>query len=749
MRIIIAILLLLSLSACNPAKYVGEGDYLLDKVKVKVDCKTVNSSELKRYVKQKPNTRIFDAFRFNLRVYNLSGRKDKWINNFLRSRGEAPVIFDEFHYANSINSLKSYMAMRGYRDASVEAVIDTVSARRIRLKYLVSCGQPHLIGDLSYSSNNDTIQEILKNSMNHSMLKEGSRFDIEMHDKERARLAYLMQSKGYYDFIKSDVKFMVDTTLGRDKIHDSLVISVRKDETQNNLQEYRVRNIKVYPNYTLTVNGSRYLQTAIVDSSKLGCYHFYYGSEVRIKEETLLGRISIRPWGSYDITKVENTRFALSQLKQVNVVKIDFEKVGEGLIDCIISLSLNSQQSYMVDLEGTNSSGNIGGALKLSYVHRNVFKGAEQLTSSLRLSREARAMKQGFSGNYADEVGVRTELEYPHFLLPILGRVLRDKIKSRTVVELSYDWQLQPDYKRTIITGSFGYRWRRNALWSHQYKLIDLNYINIHSISRELQENIANSYLFYSYQDHLISAGGYTVTFNNQGVRGVTSPTFFMANIEMAGNVLLGVSKVLDNEKLGDSYKVANIPFAQYVKFDLKLSYNKYINHANNLVFRIGGGIGIPYGNSEVLPFERRYFAGGANDVRGWNVRALGPGSYSFSDFNYYNQTGDIQLQGNVEYRYHLIGVIEGALFLDAGNVWTLRKYPEQPGGDFEFNNFYKQIALSWGTGLRLDFDYVVLRFDLGVKLHNPALAGGNKFRFKQLTYNDDLAFHFAIGYPF
>lgn len=734
--------------ACNPAKYVGEGEVLVDRVKVRADVKHVDETQLKLHIKQNPNLRIFDIYRLKLRMYSLSGKKDTWLNKTLRSIGEAPVIFDNVLHANSIQGITDYMAMRGYQHAEVTATIDTVKRKRVKIEYRVKGNTPYRIGKLVNNVTNDTIKKIISSEAQASLLKEGRLFDIQKHDQERNRIAVLMNEQGYYDFTKSDIGFVVDTTLGDYFVNDSMVIMHHVDHTSDNFRAYTVRNIEVYtsPFHSQDIDSSK---LDLVERDTVGDYFFNFLKGIKIRKEILLGRIYILPGTRYNVGDVEQTVFSLSELSQVSIAKVNFVKVGEGLLDCNIILNLAPQQSYAVDLEGTNSSGNIGGGVKLAYQHRNIFGGSEHSSTTLSVSREARTIKGDLSGEYATEFGVATELEYPEFLLPIWGKKLRRKIKSKTVFELAYDWQSRPDYRRTVINASYGYRWRKNPLWRHQYKMIDLNYVNIHDISPAFQENISDSYLLYSYQDHLISAGSYTLTFNNQAAKRYKNSTFFRTRVETAGNALFGLSALLDNEQVNGSYKVGDIPFAQYIKFDVNYAYNKYINKSNNIAFRLGAGCAVPYGNMNVVPFERRYFSGGANDVRGWQVRSLGPGSYHSPEFNYYNQTGDIQLQANVEYRFDLVSLLEGAVFCDAGNVWTLKAYEEQPGGKFIFSDFYKEVALAYGAGLRFDFDYIILRFDFGFKLFDPSREESDKWRVKSFNYDKDVAFHFAIGYPF
>ncbi len=448
-------------------------------------------------------------------------------------------------------------------------------------------------------------------------------------------------------------------------------------------------------------------------------------------------------------------------LKEYRLVNIFFSEPDSvwntpdlsSRLDCHIQLTQLSQQSFNVELEGTNTAGNLGGALNLIYTHRNLFHGAEQF--SIKLKGAFEAMTQ-FSSKLTStrEYGFETSLRLPKFLLPFLKKEeFIKKYSPTTTILAAYDYQNMPLYTRTIANATFGYTWAARNYRTHIVNPVQLNLVKLLSIDSTFQKTIlASSYLAYSYRNVMILGGNYSFIFNNQKLQKVTRDYWFIrVNAEASGNVLSLVSGLSRVPKKSGSYNIFGQPFAQYIRSDIDLRYNVILNDISSIVYRGFFGIGVPYGNSVAIPFEKQYFGGGANDIRAWQVRSLGPGSYKSDATGFINQTADIKLEGNAEYRFKLFWILEGALFLDAGNIWAIREDQSRPGAKFELNKFYNDIAVGTGTGLRFDFKFVTGRVDLGIKLRDPAIMDASKWIFVSQRYNfrDDFTVVFGIGYPF
>nr|WP_229130343.1 BamA/TamA family outer membrane protein [Ancylomarina sp. 16SWW S1-10-2] len=454
---------------------------------------------------------------------------------------------------------------------------------------------------------------------------------------------------------------------------------------------------------------------------------------------------------------------ALNQYKFVNIrfeVDTDSENAKEGNLNCFVQLSPFKKQSYVIEVEGTNSSGNIGFAGKLNYQHKNLLRGAEVLDvrfSSATESVRSNDNKNFFSREYGGEISLST----PKFILPFFNaNGFRKKYNPTSKLSLSYSYQKRPDYVRTQADASFGYNWKSSKYLTHKLNLIELSFVEVNNLSQDFIDDITNLYIANSFTDHIISTTRYSLVYNNQNLNKLGSYSYLRFNFETAGNTLKAIDQLLgskknydydDNGELeGTYYDLLGIRYAQYLKVDIDYRYNKYFNRANSLVGRFFMGLGYAYDNLEVLPFEKSYFSGGANGIRAWQVRSLGPGSYSNDEAVYPNNTADFKLEGNLEYRFKLIWKFEGAMFLDAGNIWAISPKDNRVGAKLTMKDFYKEIAIGTGIGTRVDLNFILFRLDLGLKLRDPSLAtdkrwiiGNRAFKFSQLTYN------IGIGYPF
>ena len=424
------------------------------------------------------------------------------------------------------------------------------------------------------------------------------------------------------------------------------------------------------------------------------------------------------------------------------------------MLDCLIQLQTNKPSTLSFQPEGTNTAGDLGAAATLTYQNRNLFRGAEGLSVELRGAYEAIKGLEGYSNQNFVEYSLETKLRFPRFIAPFLTNVHRRAINATSEVSLLYDLQNRPEFHRRLLSASWRYRWTpQDKQYQYQLDLLDLNYVFMPWVSETFRKlylddvSSRNAILSYNYRDLFITKIGFGFMFNNGRIA-------LKTNVETSGNVLNMTSNLFGAKQNDQGQKmIFNIAYAQYVKGDIDVTRYIRLDYSNQLVFHFGLGIAYPYGNSTLLPFEKRYFSGGANSVRGWSVRGLGPGKYKGNDgrIDFINQTGDMKLDLNMEYRTHLFWKLDGALFVDAGNIWTLRAYDDQPGGQFTLKDFPDQIAASYGLGFRFNFDYFIVRFDLGMKAVNPAYEVEDEVHFPIVRprLSRDFAFHFAVGLPF
>ena len=433
------------------------------------------------------------------------------------------------------------------------------------------------------------------------------------------------------------------------------------------------------------------------------------------------------------------------------------------MLDAFILLTKGKSQTVSVSLEGTNSEGDLGFGIATTYQHRNIARGSETLSAKFGINYESISgdMSGLINNRYAEYSG-EVNINFPKFIFPFLKKSFRQKIRANTEFGTSFTYQERPEYTRVIAGAGWKYKWtERGSMINHVFDLLDINYVYLPKKTDSFLDEIApdNPLLRYSYEDHFIMRTGYSFYYTNkQSSTGIGNVVYqpniytFRAGIETAGNLLFGISRLSKQKKdpNAQAYKIFGIQYSQYVKLNADYSLNHSFDRRNSLVFHIGAGVAIPYGNTTILPFEKRFYAGGANSVRGWSVRTLGPGSYNANNSvsSFMEQCGDIRLDMNVEYRAKLFWVFELAAFIDAGNVWTIRYYENQPGGEFKLNEFYKQIAAAYGLGLRMNFNYFLLRLDCGMKAFNPA-KGQERVPLIHPDFKRDFAVHFSIGYPF
>lgn len=702
--------ILLLTTACSTGKYVQEGEYILDKVAVVSDQSDYNAAPLSQYVRQKEKPKLFSLFR----------------NPFSRK----PVIYDTLQARLSCQDLMTAMQNEGYMNADVSLYTET-KGKKLKATYLLHPGQPFLIGKVNYNIQDEGIQQLLHlDQTDNQQIKPGMRFTVETLDNERKRIAGLLSDNGYFRFNKDFIHFTADTVMGRKDI--ALTLQLRKYKSNSNSPE---------------VDHTRYLIRDVLFQSN-------DSDRIHLRKQVLLNATAIKAGRPYDASALQRTYNNFARLQAVKYTNIKFAEVPDtNLLDCHIQISTNKPSTISFQPEGTNTAGDLGAAASITYTNRNLFHGSEQLSIEFRGAYEAITGLEGYQDQNYTEFSVETKLVFPRFLAPFLSKSFRRRQTASSEWAVSWNFQNRPEFHRRVFSSAWRYRWSEpKHHLNYRFDLLDLNYVYMPWISstfkRDYLDNAENrnAILRYNYEDIFIMKAGFTVSYTD-GVDAVR------ANFESAGNLLNGVSKGFGFKTNSQGqHTLFNIAYAQYVKLDFDYTHLFQFDERNALALHAGLGVAYPYGNSTVLPFEKRYFSGGANSVRGWSVRELGPGKFKGTDgrIDFINQTGDVKLDLNAEYRSSLFWKLQGALFIDAGNIWTLRNYAEQPGGQFKFTEFYKQIAASYGMGLRLNFDYFILRFDMGMKAINPAYESEKEhWSIFHPKLSRDFDFHFAVGLPF
>ncbi|MBN1821824.1 MAG: BamA/TamA family outer membrane protein, partial [Prolixibacteraceae bacterium] len=630
--------------------------------------------------------------------------------------------------------------------------------RKVNIEYIVTPGKPYIINKINYHFQDSTLRKLFLTDTTTKIISKGQLFDVTYLEEERNRITNLFKNHGYFDFGKELIYYLVDTT----RVNIDMYIN----ELSRTQKQYYIRNVNFYLIQGTSKTDNNNASSVSIDTVYYQNYKFIIDSRYKYNPDLFVRFSSLKPGNLYRLDDVKKTFNALSELNQFRYVNIQFQKdenSGSEQVDCFVNLAPMYKQSVSFDIEGTNTSGNMGVAGNLNFQHRNLFRNAEIFRINLKGAMEHQQWidKNNVINDFnTREVGIESSVTIPRLMGPGNWFSFFDKYLPQTVITLGYNYQDRPDYTRTISNFKMGYNWKTSENIWHTFNIVDFNMVNLYAFDAEFIDQIKDLYIKSSFTDHLIFATNYSVVFNTQVINQHKDYKYLKFSFESAGNLLNLFSKAFGSDKnissdttgikTSDYYEIFNTRFAQYIKSDIEFRYGYMIDQYNSIVGRIFGGVGVPYGNFDVLPFEKKYFTGGANGIRAWQVRSLGPGTYKAPAGAYPNQSSDIKIEANLEYRFRLIKMLEGAIFLDAGNIWAINDRDNREGAKFELNKFYRQFALGTGTGFRFDFNYFIFRLDLGMKLRDPAQESGNGWIIgNRKLNNDDFNISFAIGYPF
>ena len=779
--------LLFFLVSCNPTKNVPQDEYLLKSYQIEIDNKSISKEQTKSYIRQKPNKKIVGV-RFHLWLYNSSklNKTNGW-NKWLRKNGEEPVIWQQHLTDASIEQLNLYFINKGYHYAHIRDTVIVKKKRKVAVIYDIKTGWPYTVKNITYSIPDTSIARLILADTVHSLMKHGMLFDRDILKQETKRIETNLKNKGYYSFASDYIGYVIDSTNLNRKVNLRLTIKPHTEKTLDNqviavpYPIYNIRSLKVNANLNMqNMMGTANIQKTVSDTLRHGEISMIIPKNFPVKASTIKSATFIFPDSLYRISNMNRTYQHLNGLRNFQLITHEFtEYQGQtGLpvrgLDCSINLLPFMRQGYNWELEGTISEGNMGGGVRLVYHNKSLFGHAEYFDLKLRgLIETASGEKNLQFAKPKIEYEAEATINIPKFLLPIRSEHFTQKYNPKTMFSILYNFQQYPKYYvRTIFSASFGYNWRGSDVITHFVKPLDVYFVQLPR--SELNENFETMlnrypYLKNSYQSHMVVSSSYTFV-KDMRLKTRDNAFFVRANFETAGLLLDAAYRMAGQKKQPEeSYEMFGNDFSQFVKGDVDLRHYFTINGNNRMVARLFTGVGWPYGNSKkvvadddgnlqtvvAMPFEKKYYAGGANSMRGWHLRSLGPGSYKDSvTYTYPNNTGDIKLEANLEYRFKLVWRMEGALFMDAGNVWDSNKDNNRSGANFSFDRFYREIALSGGLGFRFDFTYVVIRADLGMKLRDPAGSGRWTFEPKpdgsnRITWGNDFCLSIGIGYPF
>ncbi|MBN2892402.1 MAG: BamA/TamA family outer membrane protein [Bacteroidales bacterium] len=699
---------------------------------------------------------------------NENKKKDVFaVYEFLRRIGQKPELFDTMLVNYSTRQIGVYLKNQGYFNSKVDTTFK-FKKKRVKITYTIKSGKPLKISSVAYNFPDSAIE------MQNFFIKEdykfkpGKNFDVGELENFRTNLATKFRDNGFYYFSKQLISYKLDT-IGKYE-NATLFVNFNNNINKKVYEKWKIRDIYIHSDYdanlALQDPGAYYnhLDTAEI-SRDLFIYNQIQFKQQVVKPRLILNEIYIYPDSLYKLKYTKSTYSHLSKFKIYKLTNIQFQEVTNdstgNYLDCDIQLTPDKKKSIIFDLESTNTSVSVGAAGNTMFSHKNLFHGGEVLDVKLQLALEKQKTQDStakfFSFN-TQEYTFDMKLTVPRVLVPqkiisiFKNSYFIQQNNPKTIISTLFSYQNRPEYNKIQAVLGYEYYLKSSDFSSHIITPARISSIRVPKMDPDFQEWVNKAMLQESYEDHFIIGSKYSYTFSNQGTKG--NNFYLQTNLSWAGNVLYALSKPFNLDTLGNAYilPVVQTPYAQYVKADFDFRYYFKTPDENQLIWRIFTGVAVPYGNSNLLPFGEKYFVGGANSIRAWQARSLGPGEYTQPDgYNFSNQTGDIKLELNLEYRFNVVNFLEGAVFIDAGNIWAINSYDSRIGGIFFVDDFYKQIAIGTGFGLRLNFNFFVFRTDIGIKVVDPAAAEGQRLipLFRNYDLNNDFTINIAIGYPF
>ncbi len=699
--------------------------------------------------------------------------RESWIQN-----GEPPAILDSSQIKLSEEQIKKFLLTKGYFVSKVkDSVVVYKSKKKAVVYYKLDAGAPYQIKNIKYMVEDPTLEYFIMQDTIHSLIKRGMRYDVDVLTKERDRISKQQRNEGYFKFGPEFVFFLVDTNLAGDYVNievDIKELSYHPDNKPDTTlytthTRYHINNIYVITDYDIFNRNKQYNDTAIYDDLT-----FLYNKKLLFRMKDINNKIFFYKGELFNNDRVEGTYMRLTSMKAFKSIAINFkeDEKKKDYINSYVLMSPSYKQNFSIATDGTNTSGNLGVEASIVYQNKNIFKGSELL--EIKLKGGIIAQKTFNIENTTNsainipflkafntvQFGPEVNLNFPKPLFPFTLIKFSSNAAPKTILSTSFNFQQNSLYSRALTSISYGLQYNGRKYIKHNIVPIEVNLIKAYlssGFSNQLDQS-GNLFLQTSFKSHMTTVSRYTFIYNNQlntQASQYKTSSYFKADLESSGNFLRGVYNLTNQPKdTAGRYHILNVPFAQFLRFDVDYRVYKTVRKLGRFVYRIFGGMGYALKNLNALPFEKSFYGGGPNDIRAWNARSLGAGGYNQNGDNFYDKIGDIQMEMNFEYRFKIYKFLNGAYFIDAGNIWLRQKQESRPLADFAFNRFYREIAVGTGLGLRADFSFFIVRLDGALKVIDPANPVGNRFILwgeneRRFGFSQLFVLNFGIGYPF
>ncbi|RXJ49853.1 translocation and assembly module lipoprotein TamL [Gelidibacter gilvus] len=744
-----------SFYSCSIAKYIPENERLYTGAELTIVSDSVINNEsglrteLESVMLPEPNSKFLGMYPGLYYYYKNQKENPGFINRWLYKKlGEKPVYQSDVETFEVQDLLLNRLENRGFFYSAASSEFEE-SEKRAAVVYTVKVPKPYRMETYQLDSLPAPIHKEIDSLVKESPLRKGMRFDLNKMKLERLRIDANLKKIGYYNFNESFLIFEADTNRYNNKSFD-LFLKLKKAVPQKSIVPYRISKVNVYPNYETSDS----IQTEIIRYNDKN----FIQKEVFFKPKHLDPFIKLEEGQLYNPETSRNTARRLSTIGAYKYVNIQYKEVDTlatddlGLLEANIYLSPLNKRAFSAELQVvTKSNSFTGPALALTYSNRNVFGGGETYNTTLKIGYEAQLGGGQQSGDSSMELGLKNELIFPRVIFPV--KINDDFFKysiPKTKTSVSLDFQ---DRRKlyTLISGTalFGYVWDANRYVTHQINPISVSYTDLMKTTPEFDDILdENPFLKRSFEQQFISGLTYSFTYNEMVDKQKTHQKYLNFTLDVAGN---SISLFGKNQGPDVPKTFLGMEYAQYAKADVDLSYHYNFGKEQTIAARIFAGYGLAYGNSDVVPFVKQYYAGGPYSVRAFRIRSLGPGTYNVEEDtnntsdSYFDKTGNIRMEANLEYRFPIVSFLKGAVFADAGNIWNSKENPVFDGKDKFSKDFISELGMGAGVGLRVDIQSFVIRFDLAAPFHDPSQKKGKRYNFD--VSNPIL--NFAIGYPF
>lgn len=740
-------------ASCTANKFLPEGEKYYNGSEISYDGRV--DGQVKRGLNElffpEPNLKLFGSRPF-VWFYYIAGEPEKekgfkyWMKHKL---GSEPVFLSEVDIGQTATLLSEKLHSEGYFEHDIGRTIHEKKHSAI-VEYHVTAGRPFVFKSIAYPRAKDSLSSATNSLQKEMPVQEGDRFRLETLASERTRLEKGLKNKGFYFMDDSYLIFDVDTSRGNRQV----VALLRRKENfpEKAKNKYTIGDVYMIHSRTDSVKATA--DTIVVDSIH------YYDPVDQFRPQAIIDKINLRPGKLYTQNDHDYTINKLINLPIFQYVNLSFEESAkENTLDATVHLIAARKKSLRVELQGALSSTDyLGPFLQATFQNRNLFGGAEILEVALTAGFETQIYRRQSGAATSYELGVNSSITFPKFISPLNISFENAQFVPNTKVRAGVERLNRVNYfTMSSVDMGFGYLWNETVMKKHELFPIDITVVNLTSSTQQFRDLLeSNSFLRSSYEEQFILGSHYSYIYNTQAVkdRGTANDYFFNGNLDISGNLAHLLQSAIEAPP-EDNYTILGAAYSQYAKVDFDFRFYHDLIEGNQIATRFIAGVGIPYGNSETLPYVKQFAIGGSSSIRAFRARSVGPGSYTFVPSDtleegiIIEQTADMKLELNLEYRFGIMGAIKGAAFVDMGNIWTLKNDPNRPGSQFKWNKFIDDVAIGTGLGIRYDADFFVIRLDVAFPIKDPADPVDERWIFQSGWDGSNLVYNIGIGYPF